>query len=173
VTTLLVKIVAEALQRFPRANSSFQNGKIQLFNEINIGVAVGMEAGLVVPVIRGADRKSVIQINDEMKRFEEKARITRFSAQDLEGGHITLTNLGMYGIEQFNAIVNPPQSSILAVGSIVNRPVGSDDGTVVLKKMMNLTLSVDHRCLDGVQAAHFLKTIQGLIEMPDIFVTGG
>ena len=113
------------------------------------------------------------QINAKMKGFEEKARSMRFSREDLEGGHFTITNLGMYGIDQFNAIVNPPQSSILAVGRIINTPVAADEGTVALKKLMNLTLSVDHRCMDGIQGARFLSLIQELIENPDIFVNGG
>jgi pyruvate dehydrogenase E2 component (dihydrolipoamide acetyltransferase) len=173
VTTMLVKVVAEALKRYPRANSSFEGGRIRLYGDINVGVAVGTERGLVVPVVTQADRKTLAQINAEMGEFEAKAREMRFSASDLDGGHFTVTNLGMYGIEAFSAIVNPPQSSILAVGSIVNTPVGGDDGedSVVLKKLMNLTLTVDHRCMDGVQGAAFLNIIRDLIEEPDTFRT--
>ena len=173
VTTLLIKIVAEALRQYPRANASFESGRIRLYRDINVGVAMGTEEGLIVPVVRGADHKSIQQINAEMKAFEEKARRIKFSGGDLEGGHFTITNLGMYGIDRFNAIVNPPQSSILAVGRIINTPVGTDEGTIVLHNLMNLTLSVDHRCMDGIQGARFLTLIQGLIEKPEIFVNGG
>ena len=173
VTTLLIKIVASALRQYPRANASFESGRIRLYRDINIGVAMGTEEGLIVPVVRGADHKSIQQINAEMKAFEEKARRMKFSGVDLEGGHFTITNLGMYGIDHFNAIVNPPQSSILAVGRIINTPVGTDEGAIVLHNLMNLTLSVDHRCMDGIQGARFLTLIQGLIEKPDIFVNGG
>jgi len=172
ITTLLIKIAAVSLKRYPRANSSFADGSIRLYRDINIGVAMGTEEGLVVPVVRGADGKSVSQINAEMKGFEEKARKLRFSRDDLEGGHFTITNLGMYGIDQFNAIVNPPQSSILAVGRIINTPVGTDEGTVALRKLMSLTLSIDHRCMDGIQGARFLNVVRELIENPDIFVNG-
>jgi pyruvate dehydrogenase E2 component (dihydrolipoamide acetyltransferase) len=173
ITTLLIKIAAEALKRYPRANSSFDDGRILLYSEINVGVATGTEQGLVVPVVRGADHASVSQINAQMKVFEEKARSMRFGMEDLEGGHFTITNLGMYGIDRFNAIVNPPQSSILAVGRIINTPVATVEGAVALRKLMNLTLSVDHRCMDGVQGAQFLSVIRELVENPDIFVNGG
>lgn len=173
VTTLLIKIVAEALRQYPRANTSFESGRIRLYRDINVGVAIGTEEGLIVPVVRGADHKSIQQINAGMKAFEEKARRMKFNGEDLEGGHFTITNLGMYGIDHFNAIVNPPQSSILAVGRIINTSVGTDEGAIVLKQLMNLTLSVDHRCMDGIQGARFLTLIQGMIEKPEIFVNGG
>ncbi len=173
VTTLIIKIVAQALRQYPRANASFEKGKIRLFRDINVGVAMGTEEGLIVPVVRYADRKSVVQINEEMKTYEEKARRMKFSSGDFEDGHFTITNLGMYGIDRFNAIINPPQSSILAVGRIIDTPVGVDDGSIVLSRLMNLTLSVDHRCMDGIQGARFLTLIQGLIEKPEIFVDGG
>jgi pyruvate dehydrogenase E2 component (dihydrolipoamide acetyltransferase) len=172
VTTLLIKIVAEALRQYPRANTSFESGRLRLYRDINIGVAMETEKGLIVPVVRGADHKSVRQINAEMKAFEEKASRMKFSGGDLEGGNFTITNLGMYGIDQFSAIVNPPQSSILAVGRIINTPVGTDEGAIVLKQLMTLTLSVDHRCMDGVQGARFLTLIRKMIEKPEIFMTG-
>lgn len=172
-TTLLVAIVAAALRRYPRANASFEQGRIRLFGDVNVGVAMGTERGLVVPVIAMADRKTVVQINREMEGFEEKARAMRFEGSDLQGGHFTISNLGMYGIDRFTALINPPQSSILSVGRIVNRPVGTADNTVALRKLVNLTLSVDHRCMDGIQGAEFLRLIQQLTEKPDIFAHGG
>jgi len=173
ITTLLVKIVATALREYPRANSSFENGRIKLYKEVNVGVAVGSPDGLVVPVITKADQKSLGQINGDIKSFEDKSKNMRFSDDDLSGGHFTISNLGMYDIDHFNAIVNPPQSSILAVGRIIKTPVGIPDNTITLRPMMNLTLSVDHRCLDGVQGAQFLSLIKRLIEKPYFFINGG
>lgn len=173
ITTLLIKIAAAALSRYPRANTSFEKGMIRQYRDVNIGVAVGTDEGLVAPVIKKADQKSISQINLEMKTFEEKVHSMKFDAGDLAGGHFTISNLGMYGIDRFNAIVNPPQSSILAVGRIINTPVGTEKGSIVLKKLMDITLSVDHRCMDGVQGARFLTIIKQLIETPDIFKNGG
>lgn len=173
VTTLLIKIAADALRRCPRANAAYERGLIRLFREVNIGVAIGTDEGLLAPVIKKADLKSVIQINREMKTFEEKARTMRFNVEDLEGAHFTISNLGMYGIEHFNAIINPPQSMILAVGKILNVPVGTEKNSIILKKLMNITLSVDHRCLDGVQGAQFLALIKQSIEKPEMFITEG
>ncbi|KKK89907.1 hypothetical protein LCGC14_2728410, partial [marine sediment metagenome] len=173
LTTLLIKIVADALRRSSRVNAAYENGLIRLFREVNIGVAIGTDEGLIAPVIKKADLKSVNQINGEIKTFEEKARTMRFDVEDLEGAHFTISNLGMYGIEHFNAIINPPQSSILAVGKILNTPVGTENNSIMLKKLMNITLSVDHRCLDGVQGAQFLALIKQSIEKPEMFITGG
>jgi pyruvate dehydrogenase E2 component (dihydrolipoamide acetyltransferase) len=173
VTTLLLKIVADALRRYPRVNAAYERGHIKLFKEVNIGIAIGTDEGLIAPVVKKADLKSVIQINREMKTFEEKARTMKFNVEDLEGAHFTISNLGMYGIEHFNAIINPPQSSILAVGKILKTPVGTENNSIILKKLMNITLSVDHRCLDGVQGAQFLALIKQSIENPEMVITGG
>lgn len=166
ITALLVKIVAAALKEHPRVNASFEGGRIRLYREINIGVAVGTDSGLVVPVIKGANQKSVVQIVQELKAFQEKAQAMRFTSEDLSGGTFTISNLGMYGIERFEAIINPPQAAILAVGRIIKTPIGMPDDTVVLRPVMNLALTVDHRVLDGVQAARFLSAIREKIEKP-------
>ncbi|MCS7261675.1 MAG: 2-oxo acid dehydrogenase subunit E2 [Anaerolineae bacterium] len=166
VTALLVKIVAAALKEHPRANASFEGGRIRLYREINVGVAVGTDDGLVVPVIKGADHKGLAQVVRELKAFREKAQVMRFTNEDLSGGTFTISNLGMYGIERFEAIINPPQAAILAVGSIVKTPVGMPDDTVALRPRMSLTLTVDHRVLDGVQASRFLSAIKEKIEKP-------
>ncbi len=173
VTALLVKIVAGALKQYPRANSSFQNGRLKLFAEVNVGVAVGSPQGLIVPVVHNADRRSLSSINGEIRQFADKARDMRFSSAELSGGTFTVSNLGMYGIERFQAIVNPPQCCILSVGSIVKIPVGTPDETIVLRPMMHLTLTVDHRCMDGLQGAQFLNTVKQMIESPAIFFIDG
>ncbi len=166
ITAILVKIVAAALKQHPRANSSFEGGRVKLRKQINIGVAVGTDQGLVVPVVKEADQKSLAQIAQELKVFQDKARKMLFSIEDLSGGTFTISNLGMYGIDRFDAIINPPQSAILAVGQIVKKPVGMPDDTVALRPMMSLTLSVDHRSMDGIQGAKFLAAIKERIEKP-------
>lgn len=170
VTGLLVKIVAAALKAYPRANSSYQHGRIHLHPDLNIGVAMGSETGLVVPVIREANSKTLVQITRELKSFQDKAQSMRFSSDDLAAGTFTISNLGMYGIDRFNAIINPPQSAILAVGRIVKTPVGMPDDTIALRPLMNCTLSVDHRSLDGVQAATFLAHLKELLEHPYLLI---
>jgi pyruvate dehydrogenase E2 component (dihydrolipoamide acetyltransferase) len=172
ITTLLVKIVAHALREHPRVNSEHADGRLKIYREINVGVAVGGPRGLTVPVVHRADLKSISQIDGEIRSFSQKAEEMRFSSGELAGGTFTISNLGMYGIESFNAIVNPPQSSILAVGRIVKTPVGDDDERIVLRPMMHLSLTVDHRCMDGIQGAQFLNTVKETIESPGLFVHG-
>jgi len=169
VTVLLVKIVATALKHHPRANASFETGRIKIYKRVNLGVAIGAEEGLVVPVIKEADQKSLVQIALELQIFRQKARQMRFSTDDLSGGTFTISNLGMHGIDQFNAIVNPPQSAVLAVGRIIKIPKALPDNTVSVRPMMNLTLTLDHRVIDGVQGARFLAEIKGRLENPDTF----
>lgn len=166
LTGLLVKIAAVTLLRHPRVNAEFSAGKIKLLEEINIGVAVGTDQGLVVPVIRNAAHKELAAVTAELAGFQEKARTLHFSADDLAGGTFTLSNLGMYGIERFTAIVNPPQSAILAVGAATRRPVALPNDTVGVRPVMNLALTVDHRVLDGLQAARFLTDLKQKIEKP-------
>ena len=170
VTGLLIKIVAVALKRHPRANAEFAGDKLTLHEEINLAVAVGTDDGLVVPVIRNADHKSLAQITAELAAFQEKAKTLRFSADDLTGGTFTISNLGMYGVDGFRAIINPPQSAILAVGRIVKTPVGLPDDTIALRPLMSLALTVDHRCMDGVQGARFLAEIKTLLEQPHLLL---
>lgn len=166
ITALLVKIVAAALADHPRANASFENGRLRVFNQINIGVAVGTDAGLVVPVIHDAGKKSLAQIVSEITHFQQKSEQHKFTAQDLEGGTFTISNLGMFGIDRFNAIINPPQSAILAVGQIVETPRAMPDRTIALRPILTLSLSVDHRAMDGVQGARLLKDIKERLEKP-------
>ena len=172
ITAILVKVVAEALKHHPRANATFKEGQIAVYQHINIGIALGNAAELVVPVIRDADQKSLAQVARQIEAFQEKGKHMRFTVEDLSGGTFTLSNLGMYGIERFNAILIPGQSAILAAGRIVKTPVCGDeyidleDGTIALRPLIHLTLTVDHRVLDGVQGALFLSEIKHLLENP-------
>ena len=166
VTTLLLKIAAASLKQYPRANASFENEKVKLHPQVNVGVAVGTDDGLVVPVIKNADKKSLVQVTQELKAFQEKAQQMRFTTEDLSGGTFTISNLGMYGIDRFNAIINPPESAILAVGRTVKTPVGMPDDSIALRPIISLTLTIDHRSMDGVQAAKFLAEIKERIEKP-------
>ena len=166
VTTVLIKVVAAALADYPRANASFVDGRVKLYQHINIGVAMGTERGLVVPVVKETDQKSLIQITQELKTFQEKAQRMRFSTEELTGSTFTISNLGMYGVDHFTAIVNPPESAILAVGRIIKTPVGMPDDTIALRPLMNLCLSVDHRSMDGIQGAKFLAIVKERLEKP-------
>ncbi len=166
ITTILTRIVAAALKKHPRANASFEGGRIKVNRQVNVGVAIGTDDGLVVPVIKGADQKPLPEITQALRTFRDKAQRVRFTTDDLMGGTFTLSNLGMHGIDRFDAIINPPQSAILAVGRVVKTPVGMPDDTIALRPMMSLTLTIDHRVMDGVQGAKFLAEIKELIEEP-------
>jgi len=170
VTSLLVRVVAAALKHHPRVNASFENGAIRAFSQIHIGVAVGTDQGLAVPVVHDASSKLLVEINHEVKEFQSKAKEMRFSPADLDGGTFTISNLGMYGVDVFSAIINPPQSAILAVGRVVKTAVVLEDDTVEVRPMMAVTLSVDHRVLDGIQAARFLAELRNLLENPYLLV---
>ena len=166
VTGILVKVVASALSQVPRANASYDSGRIKLHRQVNVGVALAIEEGLVVPVIREADKRSLAEITRALKQFQEKASKMRLTAEDLEGGTFTISNLGMFGIDRFSAIINPPESAILAVGRIAMKPVGLPDNTIALRPIMALTLSIDHRSMDGVPGAKFLGRVQELLKAP-------
>ncbi|MFN8466519.1 MAG: 2-oxo acid dehydrogenase subunit E2 [Caldilineaceae bacterium] len=166
ITGLLVKITAEALLQHPYANAEYAGGKIELIDAGNVGVAIGTERGLVVPVIKDAAHKDLATITAELATFQEKARTLHFAAEDLAGGTFTLSNLGMYGVERFTAIVNPPQSAILAVGAVTRQPVVLANDTLGVRPLFSLTLTVDHRALDGLQAARFLSDLKQKIEKP-------
>jgi pyruvate dehydrogenase E2 component (dihydrolipoamide acetyltransferase) len=164
-TDLLVKITAAALRKYPRINSKYQDGKIMLMPEINIGVASAVEEGLVVPVIHKADGLSVSQIAATRAALLEKARAGKLRPEDISGGTFTISNLGMYGVDAFLAVLNSPQSAILAVGRIVERVVPVN-GQIVIRPMISLSLSFDHRSVDGARGAQFLDSLANLIEEP-------
>jgi len=165
VTDLLVKVVAQAVQKQPLVNSTFDGREIRLLKEINIGVAMAGKDGLIVPVIRRANECSIGEISSRTKELNQRLQDGTLSLDDVTGGTFTLSNLGMYGIDLFTAIINPPQCVILAVGKVSKKPAAVND-QVVVRPMMWMTLSVDHRILDGKQAAEFLGEIRNLIENP-------
>jgi pyruvate dehydrogenase E2 component (dihydrolipoamide acetyltransferase) len=171
VTALLVKIVAWALERNPYLNASLDGDVIKLWKQINVGVAVALEEGLIVPVVRSADKKPVNALNDEIKGLIEKAKSGNLALSEIRDGSFTISNLGMFGIRKFRAIINPPESGILAIGEVVRKPVVIDQqDTVEVRPMMNITLSADHRVVDGVVAAQFLADLTKGIETPDILI---
>ncbi len=164
-TDLLVKIVAAALRMHPRLNASWSEGKIALKEEVHIGLAVAVEEGLVVPVIHRADKLSLSEIAQQRQELVTKAQAGKLRPQDISGGTFTISNLGMYGVDAFNAIINQPQVAILAVGRIAERVVPMN-GQPAVQPMVLLTLSCDHRAVDGARGAQFLDTVAALIEEP-------
>lgn len=164
-TDLLVKIIATALRQHPRANASWRDGALAFNDDINIGIAVAIDDGLVVPVIHRADTLTLAQIAARRAEVVARAQAGQLRLEDVQGGTFTLSNLGMYGVDAFNAIVNPPQAAILAVGRIAERVVAVNNQPIV-QPMMMLTLSCDHRVLDGARGAQFLAMIAELIEEP-------
>jgi pyruvate dehydrogenase E2 component (dihydrolipoamide acetyltransferase) len=166
ITAFLVKAAAEALKRYPRANAAFKSDHLAAQLQINIGVALASGGELIVPVIHQADQLSLEQVTHQIKAFQEKGQHLRFTLNDLSGGTFTISNLGMYGIERFNAILVPGQSAILAVGKIIKTPIVIEDNLIIVRPILSLTLTVDHRVLDGAQAAQFLNEIAQLLESP-------
>lgn len=162
---MVLKATALALRQHPKVNSSWLGDKIRINHHINIGVAVAVEDGLLVPVVRFADGKSLSQINVEVKEFAQKAKDKKLQPADWEGSTFTISNLGMFGIDQFTAIINPPDSCILAVGGIAQVPVVKN-GQVVPGNVMKVTMSCDHRSVDGATGAAFLQTLKSLLEEP-------
>jgi pyruvate dehydrogenase E2 component (dihydrolipoamide acetyltransferase) len=162
-TDLLVKKVATCLRSHPQLTSEWRNGSIQPHPEVNVGLAVAVDQGLVVPVIRNADKLTPQEIATERKRLIDRAQSGKLGPDDLSGGTFTISNLGMYGVDFFQAIVNPPQAAILAVGRIVQRVVPIENLPAV-RPMMTLGLSCDHRLVDGAHAARFLGELATSIE---------
>ncbi len=167
-TALLTKVVAWALVRHPKLNSRLEENEIVLLPSVHMGVAVAVSEGLIVPVIKNADQKSIYQISDELKDTAERARNNKLVPDDLEGGTFTISNLGMYGVDRFTAIINPPQSAILAVGNIVDRFVPDENKNPVLKPIMTITASADHRVVDGAEVAEFLADVKKGLESPGV-----
>ena len=164
-TDLLIKVVANALREHPRLNATLTDAGIHLLQEINIGVAVALEDGLVVPVVRNADKERLSEISGQVKDFAERARNNQLSPGELQGGTFTITNLGNFGIDAFTPIINPPESAILGVGRILKKPVVHND-EIVIRSMLTLSLTFDHRVVDGAPAAQFLQTISDYIQDP-------
>jgi pyruvate dehydrogenase E2 component (dihydrolipoamide acetyltransferase) len=162
---LVVKGVAVALQKFPRLNASFTADAIELHGEINIGVAVGVPDGVLVPVIAGCQRLSLLEMSAAGRRLVDRARSGALSEQEMSGGTFSVSNLGRYGVSQFSAIIYPSQAAVLAVGAVSDAVVAAG-GVPVCARLMKLTLSVDHRIVDGAYAAEFLVGLKGILEKP-------
>jgi pyruvate dehydrogenase E2 component (dihydrolipoamide acetyltransferase) len=162
---LIVKAVAIALVRMPQVNVSFAEDRLILKKQVHIGMAVALEQGLIVPVLRNADQRSVLAIARESRRLADLARTGKLRPEDFSGGTFTVSNLGMFDVDSFTAVINPPESAILAVGSITPTPVVVD-GQVVVRDRMKVTLSSDHRAIDGATAARFLQEVKRLMEEP-------
>ncbi|MFL5587774.1 MAG: dihydrolipoamide acetyltransferase family protein [Ktedonobacteraceae bacterium] len=162
---LIVKAVARALVRIPQVNVSFAEDRILQKKQVHIGVAVALEQGLIVPVLRNADQRGILDIAREARRLSEAAREGKLRPEDFSGGTFTVSNLGMFDVDSFTAVINPPESAILAVGSITPTPVVVD-GQVVVRNRMKVILSADHRAIDGAMAARFLQEVKRLLEEP-------
>jgi pyruvate dehydrogenase E2 component (dihydrolipoamide acetyltransferase) len=162
---IVVKACAVALKNHPQVNSQWNDEKIILNNNVHIGVAVGIEDGLVVPVIKNADKESLHSINSKVRDYAVRAKSKKLRPDEIEGSTFTISNLGMFGITEFTSIINQPNSAILSVGAIVKKPVVVND-KIVVSNTMKLTLACDHRCVDGVTGSLFLQTLKGYIENP-------
>jgi pyruvate dehydrogenase E2 component (dihydrolipoamide acetyltransferase) len=165
VNDFVIKAAALTLRKFPAVNASWTDNAIRRYRDVDISVAVATPNGLITPVVRSADRKSLGRISVEMKELSERAKLGRLRPEEFQGGGFTISNLGMYGIREFAAIINPPQACILAVGSAEQRPVVRD-GALAVASMMTCTLSVDHRAVDGALGSEFLAAFKKVIEAP-------
>jgi pyruvate dehydrogenase E2 component (dihydrolipoyllysine-residue acetyltransferase) len=167
VSDLLTRLSASALMRHRQLNAEFVGDEVRLHPTANVGMAVATDRGLVVPVIRGAERLSVQEIAEKRVALVDRARSGKLQQADLDGGTFTISNLGMFGVEQFIAVLNPPQVAILAVGAVEEKPVVRE-GELVGRPLMSLTLTCDHRAVDGAVAAEFLATLRTLLEEPGL-----
>ena len=166
VNDLIVKACAVAIEQHPIVNASYQNGQLVHPNGVHIGIAVAVEQGLLVAVLRHCEGKSLRRIAQESQTLIQKAREGKLLPDEMTGNTFTVSNLGMFGIEQFTAIINPPASAILAVGATKRVPVVQEDGSIVARQRMKVTLSCDHRVLDGAVGAQFLQTLKQVLENP-------
>ena len=163
---MVVKAAASALREHPRVNGAYRDGHFELYSRINVGVAVAAQDALVVPVIPDADQKSLGEISRHTRRLVERVRDGEITPSELSGGTFTVSNLGMYGIERFSAIVNAPQAAILTVGAMMKKPAVDDRGRVLARDLMTLTLVCDHRILYGADGAEFLARVRALLQQP-------
>jgi pyruvate dehydrogenase E2 component (dihydrolipoamide acetyltransferase) len=164
-TDIIIKLAASVLERHPRVNSYWAGDSIKQRGDIHIGLAVALDDGLITPVIRNSDRKGIAQISREVKEYAERARAKKLKPEEYEGGSITISNLGMFDIDVFSAIINPPESAILAIGAILDKPVVKN-GQIVPGKTMSVTMSCDHRVVDGAVGAEFLRDFKIMLEDP-------
>ena len=165
VNDIIVKAAAMALMKHSFVNASYQDKNIRFYDQADIGVAVAVDEGLITPVVRGADRKGFLEISAEIRSLAAKAKARKLQPEEYTGATFSISNLGMFGIKEFTAIINPPESGILAVGSAVPTPVVRD-GEITIRSLMQVTMSCDHRVVDGATGAKFLQTFKQMLEQP-------
>ncbi|MCI0572847.1 MAG: pyruvate dehydrogenase complex dihydrolipoamide acetyltransferase [Myxococcaceae bacterium] len=165
VNDLVIKAAAVALRRSPKMNVSLQGDQVLQFSNVDVGIAVAIEDGLITPILKDADQKGLATISGEARDLAERARNRKLRPEEYTGGTLTVSNLGMYGIDQFIAVINPPHAGILAVGAVTDKVVVRD-GQMVVRKMMSVTLSGDHRVIDGAVGAEYLRELKALLEHP-------
>ena len=165
INDIIIKVTAAALLQHPQVNASFQEKFVRYYEHADIGVAVAIEDGLITPVVRAADQKSLSQIAAEVRELAERARSKRLQPEEYTGATFSISNLGMFGIDEFTAVINPPEGGILAVGAMTPKPVVRDN-EIVVRQMMRVTMSCDHRVIDGATGAKFLQTFKKILENP-------
>jgi pyruvate dehydrogenase E2 component (dihydrolipoamide acetyltransferase) len=169
INDVIIKVAAAALIQHPQVNASFQDRNVRYYEHADIGVAVAIEDGLITPVVRAADQKSLGQIAGEVRELAERARSRKLLPEEYTGATFSISNLGMLGIDEFTAVINPPEAAILAVGAVTPKPVVRD-GQVVVRQMMRVTMSCDHRVIDGATGARFLQTFKRILENPLLMI---
>lgn len=170
LTALIARVVAWALRQHPFLNSRLEGESILLLPDVNLGIAVALDEGLIVPVVRQANRKNFVELAAEIADLSERARQGRLRPDDVTEGTFTISNLGMFGVDRFSAILNPPQSGILAVGRVRKLVVPDEEGRPVVRPVITLTLSADHRVVDGALAARFLADLRAGLEEPSLLL---
>ena len=165
VNDIIIKVTAAALMQHPEVNASFQGHFIRYYEHADIGVAVAIEDGLITPVVRAADQKSLSQVATEVRELAERARAKKLKPEEYTGATFSISNLGMFGIDEFTAVINPPEGAILAIGAMTAKPVVRDN-EIVVRQMMRVTMSCDHRVIDGATGAKFLQTFKKILENP-------
>ena len=165
INDIIIKVTAAALMQHPEVNASFQEKFVRYYEHADIGVAVAIEDGLITPVVRAADQKSLSQIAAEVRELAERARSKRLKPEEYTGATFSISNLGMFGIDEFTAVINPPEGAILAIGAMSPKPVVRDN-EIVIRQIMRVTMSCDHRVIDGATGAKFLQTFKKILENP-------
>jgi pyruvate dehydrogenase E2 component (dihydrolipoamide acetyltransferase) len=165
INDVIIKVTAAALMQHPEVNASFQEKFVRYYEHADIGVAVAIEDGLITPVVRSADQKSLSEIAAEVRELAERARSKKLKPEEYSGASFSISNLGMFGIDEFTAVINPPEGAILAVGAMTAKPVVREN-EIVIRQMMRVTMSCDHRVIDGATGAKFLQTFKKILENP-------
>jgi pyruvate dehydrogenase E2 component (dihydrolipoamide acetyltransferase) len=170
INDFVIKACALALKKIPEANSSWTDEAILLYNNIDISVAVAIDGGLITPIIKNADQKNIISISSEMKNLAKKAKAGTLAPEEFQGGGFSVSNLGMFGVKSFNAIVNPPQSCIISIGASNKKPIIAENGQITVGEIAEISLSCDHRSVDGAVGARFLQEFKNVVENPALML---